>query len=499
MASPSAAPTRTTGSRPGTVAVAAGVTVHYDDLGGPDSVPVLLVHGHPFNRGMWRRQVDALVTAGYRVVVPDLRGYGESTVVPGKTLLSDFAQDLAAVLDHLGVARAVVVGLSMGGQITMEFHQRYPDKVAALVLADTSPIAETDQGRAFRTALADRLLAEGMDGYAAEVIDKMILPRHVADLPEVAEHVLGMVRGTAPAGAAAALRGRAERPDYRRALHEVRVPTLVVVGADDPCTPVEQARLIHESVVGSALSVIDDAAHLPNLEQPERFNAGLLAFLDAHRTTLAPPHPLLTSFLDAADGRFPPADGAVTVLPGLPRGLECSVAFTGHAVVATALPAARVHPYRPDGFGGSLTPDFLRALAGPAGWIGDVDATLVRRGTGGTPRLQPLTDADDHPRVRYARHVRTGIRVFGDDRGLVTLSAGLAGRTELSIELRRPEDGGRGHGRSLLADALTLVPEDQPLFAAVSPGNARSLRAFLAAGFTPIGAEALIRPDRSRT
>lgn len=498
MNSTSAAPASASGTRACGVLVAPGVTLSCDDLGSPAGVPVLLIHGHPFNRSMWRPQVEALVDAGYRVIVPDLRGYGESTVVPGKTLLSDFARDLAELLDRLGVERAVVAGLSMGGQIAMEMQRSHPGRVAALVLADTSPAAETEEGRAFRNALADRLPAEGMDGYATQVIDRMIAPHHVTGLPEVAGHVLGMMRGTDPAGAAAALRGRAERPDYRPTLEAVRVPTLVMVGADDTYTPVEEARLIHGLVTGSSLDVIDDAAHLPNLEQPERFNAALLAFLDAHRTALAPAHPLLAYLRDAADGRFPPADGAVTVLPALPGGLECSVAFTGHAVVATALPGAQVHAHRPDGFGGSLSPDFLRALAGPTGRIGSVDATLVHRGTGGPPRLRPITDADDHPRVRHARQLRSGVRVFGDERGLVTLAAGLAGRTELGIELHQPADGGRGHGRALLADALTLVPEGELVHAAVAPGNARSLRSFLAAGFTPIGAEAIIRPERSQ-
>ncbi len=172
-------------------------------------------------------------------------------------------------------------------------------------------------------------------------------------------------------------------------------------------------------------------------------------------------------------GRFPPADGGVTVVPELPRSLECSVAFTGHAVIATALPAAEVHAHKPDGFG----------------------ASLAGRGTGGVPRLR-RADLDDHPRVRYARELRTDVRVFGDERGLVTLADGLAGRRELSIELHR---GGHGHGRSLLTDALSLVPDGDPVFAAVSPGNARSLRLFLTAGFTPVGAEVLLRPDRSFT
>ncbi|WP_306322783.1 MULTISPECIES: hypothetical protein [unclassified Streptomyces] len=211
------------------------------------------------------------------------------------------------------------------------------------------------------------------------------------------------------------------------------------------------------------------------------------------------PHPLLGYFTRAHEGRFPPCDGAVTVLPALPGGLECSVAFTGHAVVATALPAADVLAHGPDGFGASLAPDFLRRLAGPAGWIGCTDATLTAPGTGGAPRLPDLTDTAStatHPRVRHARELRADVRVHGDERGLVTLADGLAGRRELSIELHASHAPGRGHGRALLTDALSLVPEGEPVYAAVSPGNARSLRTFLACGFTPLGSEVVLRPAR---
>ncbi|MFD3654108.1 alpha/beta fold hydrolase [Streptomyces sp. NPDC058620] len=256
-----------------------GFVTAYDDLGPSSGPPVVLVHGHPFDRTMWRPQVEVLVRAGFRVIAPDLRGYGASGVVPGRTLLSDFADDIAALLDHLGVRRAVVCGLSMGGQIAMEFHRGYGARVAGLVLADTSPVAETEEGRVVRNGMADRLLAEGMGGYADEVIDRMLAPYNVTELPDVAAHVLGMMRGTAPEGAAAALRGRAERPDYRESLAGARVPVLVVVGADDSYTPVEDARVTHALIPGSGLAVVDRAGHLPNLEQPERFNAALLGFL----------------------------------------------------------------------------------------------------------------------------------------------------------------------------------------------------------------------------
>ncbi|RKN08048.1 alpha/beta fold hydrolase [Streptomyces radicis] len=255
------------------------VTIRYDDLGPGDGPPVVLVHGHPFDRTLWAPQVDALVAAGYRAIVPDLRGYGASGVTPGTVPLADFADDIAALLDHLDVAQAVVGGVSMGGQITMEIQLRHPARVRALVLSDTSFAAETEEGRGAREAMADRLLAEGMDGYAAEVIDRMLTPYNVAELPDVAARVMAMMRATDPRGAAAALRGRAQRPDHRATLTAVRVPTLIVVGADDAFTPVATAREMHALIPRSTLTVIPRAGHLPGAERPATFNAALLDFL----------------------------------------------------------------------------------------------------------------------------------------------------------------------------------------------------------------------------
>jgi hypothetical protein len=205
-------------------------------------------------------------------------------------------------------------------------------------------------------------------------------------------------------------------------------------------------------------------------------------------------HPLLDLLTAAAHGTFPPVDGGVTVTPPLAGGWECSVAFTGHAVVATSRPADEVLQRGPDGFGGSLAPDFLRWLAGPQGFVNVIDVMLVRRGTG-TSTLALRTDFDDHPRVQYARQYRSDVRVYGDERGLVTLADGLAGRREMSVEASAHN---RGWGTELIAEAIGLIPSGELLFAAVSPGNARSLRAFLGLGFTPIGSEVLIRPSSVR-
>lgn len=201
-------------------------------------------------------------------------------------------------------------------------------------------------------------------------------------------------------------------------------------------------------------------------------------------------HPLFAFMTNAANGVFPPVDGGVTVLPPLAGGWECSVAFTGHAVVATARREEEVMAQGPDGFGGSMAPDFLRWLAGDEGFIGVIDVMLVARGTGRST-WQPRTDLDAHSRVQYARQYRSDVVVYGDERGLITIGAGLGGRREMSVEALAHN---KGLGTELISEALGLVPEGGLLFAAVSPGNARSLRAFLSLGFVPIGSEALIRP-----
>jgi 3-oxoadipate enol-lactonase len=254
----------------------------YEDKGAENSsVPLVLVHGHPFDRTMWAPQLTRF-SRTRRVIAPDLRGYGASPVVPGTTPLSDFAADIEALLDTAGVDVCVLAGLSMGGQIVMECYDRFPERIRGLVLADTFPAAETEEGRGARNAMADRLLREGMRGYADEVLEKMVAPTADAD---VKAHVHRMMTAAPPEGAAAALRGRAERPDYRALLTRVTVPALVVVGADDTYTPVSDAEAMHALLPDSTLRVIDGAAHMPNLERPEEFDEALgefLARLDHH-------------------------------------------------------------------------------------------------------------------------------------------------------------------------------------------------------------------------
>lgn len=259
-----------------------GITIGFDEHGEGDDV-VLFVHGHPFNRSMWDPQISAVTSAGWRVLIPDLRGYGESTVVPGKVPLHVFAEDLAALLDYRVAKNAVLCGLSMGGQIVMEFVRQFPNRVSGVALAATSPLAETEDGKRNRMAMADRLVHEGMRPYATEVLPRMLATTSIERFPEVATHVMHMMRSTDPRGAAAALRGRAERPSYEATLASIAVPAIVIVGSEDAFTTRADLKRMGELIKGAKSILIDGSGHMPNLECSHTFNSELLALLERVR------------------------------------------------------------------------------------------------------------------------------------------------------------------------------------------------------------------------
>jgi hypothetical protein len=197
----------------------------------------------------------------------------------------------------------------------------------------------------------------------------------------------------------------------------------------------------------------------------------------------------------AADGRFPPADGEFEVLPPEKSEFRAVVAFTGHAYVLADIERNDLAELGADGYGGASRPDVLLRLAGPEGHVGSVDVVLVTAARPG-PTLPPRTDLADHPRVRRSAAHRAGVEVYGDEVGLVVLGTGLAGRRELSVELLDLDATGRGHGRRLIRAGLARLAPGERCWAQVAPGNAASLRAFLACGFVPIGSEVLITPGR---
>lgn len=254
-----------------------GIELAYDEAGA--GVPVVLLHGFPFNRTMWREQADALKDS-FRVVAPDLRGLGETTATdkPAATM-EEMAQDVAALLDELKITRCVLGGLSMGGYVALAFYRLFPRRVRALLLADTRPQGDTEEGRRVREETAQRVLAGGVGALADAQLPKLLAHTTHMKHPQVVERVREMILKTKPGGAAAALRGMAERRDQTRLLADILQPTLIVVGSEDQITPPSDAETMRREIRGSRLEVIEGAGHVSNLERPAEFNAALSKFL----------------------------------------------------------------------------------------------------------------------------------------------------------------------------------------------------------------------------
>ena len=242
--------------------------------------PVVLLHGYPFNRSLWNEQVSALSNS-YRVITPDLRGLGESDANEGPATMNRMAQDVALLLDHLEVSRAVVGGLSMGGYVALAFYKQFPSRVRSLVLADTRAQADNEEGKQTRYQQADKARAEGMAGIADSMLPKLLTPETVSKRPDLVKRVRDMMLKTKPEGAAGALLGMAERDDQTSLLSQISCPTLILVGKEDPITPVADSEKMHREIAGSRLVVLDNAAHVSNLERTDQFNDELLRFLKA--------------------------------------------------------------------------------------------------------------------------------------------------------------------------------------------------------------------------
>ena len=243
-------------------------------------VPLLLIHGHPFNRTIWDLQIEDF-SKHFQVITPDLRGFGFSEVPLNRnTSFEDYATDMLCLMDFLGIKKLHLSGLSMGGQIIMEIYRQAPERIISMVFADTFAGLDSTEGKQSRLKMANRLENEGMDAYAEEVIYKMIMPKHVISKPVIAGHIIKMMKETSAIGAAIALRARSERIDYLNiVLPTIIIPTLVIVGLDDEFTPVSKAEELRKNLKNCKLEIIEEAGHLPNMEQAKIFNKVVLEFL----------------------------------------------------------------------------------------------------------------------------------------------------------------------------------------------------------------------------
>ncbi len=254
-------------------------TLSVEDIGqGP---PILFVHGFPLDHTMWRQQLAEL-SRDFRCIAPDLRGFGQSSVTAGTVTMGQFADDLAALLEALGITEPIVLcGLSMGGYIAWEFVRRHADRLRTLILCDTRAVPDTSEGAAGRLKLAEDVVRLGPELVANAMLPRLFAPKTTSRRPVWVDELRQTMLATNPEGIAAASRGMAQRCDARPLLPSIRIPSLVLVGEHDVISPPAEMRDIASAIPHSEFQIIPDAGHMAPLEQPAQTNAAICRFLAA--------------------------------------------------------------------------------------------------------------------------------------------------------------------------------------------------------------------------
>lgn len=235
---------------------------------------VVLVHGFPFSRATWKAQVASL-KQDFSILTYDLRGMGQSDLGPAPQPLEAYVDDLLALMDMLGIAKAALGGLSMGGYIVLRAAQRAPERFGALVLADTKSEADSDEGKLGRASAIKALRAKGVKPFATAMLPKLLLKPESA----VGKGLLKIMLQNKVPGMTNALVAMQGRTDTTAGLKALALPTLVVVGSADQVTPPAGAQVLAKRIPGARLRVLKDAGHVSNLEAPAAFNTALVSFL----------------------------------------------------------------------------------------------------------------------------------------------------------------------------------------------------------------------------
>jgi len=250
----------------------------YTEEGPAKGLPVIFLHGFPFNHTMWLAQLKAV--AGFcRGVAYDIRGHGLSDIGDGQYSIEGHVDDLMGLLDALGIGRTVIVGLSMGGYITLRALERSPERFLAAVLCDTRSEPDSNEAKVRRFAGVKSVKLEGSAPFAETFVKALFAPSSFQTNPEAVVMIRQIIESTPPLSLAGSLLALASRTDTTPSLGTMKVPTLIMVGEQDALTPVDASRAMHRLIPGSELHIIPAAGHMSNLENPDVFNATLLAFL----------------------------------------------------------------------------------------------------------------------------------------------------------------------------------------------------------------------------
>jgi 3-oxoadipate enol-lactonase len=253
------------------------MTLAYEEHGA--GKPVVLLHAFPLDRTMWRPQIDALRAANYRVILPDLKGFGENHAASDFNSMEEMAREVASFLDMIEIERAVIGGLSMGGYVTLNLFRLFPEKFSALLLFDTTSAADTDEKRQSRFEMIEKIERRGAAALIENMLPNLVSDHTKTEKPDLYQQINSMIEQVNPKAAIAALQAMAERSDHTALLKQITVPTLLIFGAEDKITDLETAEMMRSKISGAKLCVIPKAGHYSNLEAPDDFNRCLIQFL----------------------------------------------------------------------------------------------------------------------------------------------------------------------------------------------------------------------------
>jgi 3-oxoadipate enol-lactonase len=241
--------------------------------------PVLLLHPFPANHEFWMPVANAL-SARYRLLLPDLRGHGDSGVGEGLATMEKHAADIFRVMDDAEVGRAPLVGVSIGGYVLFEFWREHRNRVSALGLCNTKAPADSPDARAARLQAAEEVIERGTEPFFESMIPRLLGKSTRERRPDLVEGALGMMRKMSPQDVAQVQRGMAARPDSVATLKTINVPTLLLTGEEDVLTGVNEAELMRQHISNAQLRVLPKAGHYSPWEQPEEAGKVLRQFLD---------------------------------------------------------------------------------------------------------------------------------------------------------------------------------------------------------------------------
>jgi len=258
--------------------VAHGHEMEYEVNGPRTGTPVVLIHGFPFSKEMWKPQVEVLKNKYYTVSY-DVRGHGRSGTGDGQYTLELFVDDFIALLDHLRIGRAVVAGLSMGGYIALRAIERHPERFRGLILADTRSEADSNEGKISRANQARKVKADGMKKFAETFVAGLFFKETFQRNPHMIDEITSVIAHTSPLAVAGTFIALAARTDTTASLYTMKVPALILVGRHDSLTPPSASSAMKEKIPNAEMFILPKAAHMSNLENAEEFNRRLLEFL----------------------------------------------------------------------------------------------------------------------------------------------------------------------------------------------------------------------------